>query len=260
MHPSEVIGLVPMAGRATRLAPLPFSKELFPVLLRGAARPKVVSHFLLERMRAAGIRRAFLVIRAGKWDIPAYYEDGIESVDMHLAYVTARLPYGPPFSLDAAYPFVRDSIVAMGFPDILFRPANAYEHLLAHLSATRADAVLGLFPLPDTLVDDMMELDHTGRVRRYYVKQRVPDLKTTWNVAVWTPRFTQFMHEYLRAYLESNEAPSSEFIIGPVFEAAVNAGLIVQTVELHDARFLDIGTPEGLQQLPAFLGTPGDAE
>jgi glucose-1-phosphate thymidylyltransferase len=259
MHPSDVVGLLPMAGRATRLAPLPFSKELFPVLLRGA-RPKAVSHFLLERMRGAGIRKAFLVIRAGKWDIPAYYGDGTELVDLHLAYVTARLPYGPPFSLDAAYPFVRNSIVAMGFPDILFSPANAYERVLAHLIATQADAVLGLFPLPDTLVDDMMELDQTGRVRRYYVKQRVPELKMTWNVAVWTPRFTQFMHEYLHDYLENNEAPCSEFITGRVFEAAVNAGLIVQTVELHDGRFLDIGTPEGLQQLPAFLGTPADAE
>jgi glucose-1-phosphate thymidylyltransferase len=149
----------------------------------------------------------------------------------------------------------------MGFPDILFRPANAYERVLAHLIATQADAVLGLFPLPDTLVDDMMELDHTGRVRRYYVKQRVPDLKKiTWNVAVWTPRFTQFMHEYLHAHLEHNEAPRTEFITGRVFEAAVNAGLNVQTVELHDGRYLDIGTPGGLQQLPAFLGMLADAE
>ncbi|WP_233744930.1 hypothetical protein [Leptodesmis sichuanensis] len=61
--PLEVIGLIPCAGQATRLAPLPLSKELYPVGLRslpdGKLRPKVVSHYLLEKMRLAGIRKAF---------------------------------------------------------------------------------------------------------------------------------------------------------------------------------------------------------
>jgi glucose-1-phosphate thymidylyltransferase len=259
MTPREVIGLVPMAGRATRLVPLPFSKELYPIVSDhggSGARPKVVSQFLLERMRLAGIRKAFLIIRDGKWDIPAYYNDGTELLDLHLAYVTARLPYGPPFSLDAAYPFVKDAIVALGFPDILFQPEDAFGRVLARQSATQADVVLGLFPLPEHLVDDMMELDDAGRVRRYFVKQRIPHLNTTWNVAVWTPEYTRFMHEFLRDYLRTNDAPRSEFIIGQVIEAAVDAGLVVQTVSLPNACFLDLGTPEGLSRLPAFLQEP----
>lgn len=258
MPQREVIGLVPMAGRATRLSPLPCSKELFPIAIPGAdgsVRPKAVSHFLLERMRLAGIRRALLVIREGKWDIPAYYKDGAEMLDLSLAYVVARLPHGPPFSLDTAYPFVQDAIVAMGFPDILFHPDDAFSHLIARQEATQADLVLGLFPLPEHLVDDMAELDESGRVRRYYIKQRVPHLSHSWMIAAWAPGFTQFMHEYLREHLQTNGAPSQEFGMAHVMHAAVEAGLLVQTVTFHDGRFLDIGTPQGLMQLPAFLAT-----
>ncbi len=45
----EIIGLIPAAGQATRLAPLPCSKELYPIgLERGGARPKVVCEYLLD--------------------------------------------------------------------------------------------------------------------------------------------------------------------------------------------------------------------
>ncbi len=255
----EVIGLVPMAGRATRLGPLPCSKELYPVAIQNGIRgnyPKVISHFLLERMRLAGIKQAFLIIRDGKWDIPAYFRDGAELLDLSLAYLIAQLPYGPPFSLDSAYPFVRDSIVAMGFPDIIFRPDDAYCRILARQAETQADMVLGLFHLPQPMVDDMVETDGRGRVTRYFMKQRMPNLTHTWNVAVWTPKFTEFMHDYLRHYLKSNDAPSSEYIFGHVIHAAVNAGLVVQSEFLLNAAYLDIGTPDRLAKIQDFFIQP----
>jgi len=77
----EVIGLIPAAGQAKRIAPMPMSKELFPIGFQiiddeQTARPKVVSHYLLEKFKYAGISKTFIVIRQGKWDIPAYFGDG----------------------------------------------------------------------------------------------------------------------------------------------------------------------------------------
>ena len=78
------------------LAPLPFSKELYPIGWRRGAdgnqqRPKVACHYLLEKMRRAEITKAYIVIREGKWDIPAYLRDG-SMLDMHLGYfVVGRL-------------------------------------------------------------------------------------------------------------------------------------------------------------------------
>ena len=57
----EVIGLLPAGGQAKRIAPLPFSKELYPIGFRRLdeddnLRTKVVSHYLLEKMRLAEIQ------------------------------------------------------------------------------------------------------------------------------------------------------------------------------------------------------------
>lgn len=37
-----------------------------------------------------------------------------------------RLPFGAPITLDQAYPFVHDKIIALGFPDIIFKPDDAF--------------------------------------------------------------------------------------------------------------------------------------
>jgi len=68
----EVIGLLPAGGKATRLAPLPCSKELYPVGFRAldegeSVRPKVVCHYLLEKMRLAGVIKVYIVLGKAKW-------------------------------------------------------------------------------------------------------------------------------------------------------------------------------------------------
>ena len=108
----EIVGLIPAAGRATRIAPLPCSKEIYPVGFKtdGAGNitvPKAVFHYLLDKMRLAGVTKTFIVLREGKWDIPAYLGDGT-SFNMNLAYLMLGLPYGVPYTIDQAYPFIKD--------------------------------------------------------------------------------------------------------------------------------------------------------
>src|SRR5215510_16410745 len=102
----NVIGLIPAGGHARRIEPLPCSKELFPIgfLHRHDEKhghPKVVCHYLLEKMRAAGITKAYIVLRQGKWDIPAYFGDG-SMLGMNLAYLMMGSSLGPPYTLDQA--------------------------------------------------------------------------------------------------------------------------------------------------------------
>ena len=253
MLSADVIGLIPCAGRATRIAPLPCSKELFPVGLRqlndGLLRPKVVSHYLLEQMREGGVRKAFLILRSGKWDIPQYYGNGA-MVGMDLGYLMMAKPYGPPYSLDAAYPFVRGSRVALGFPDILFEPRNAFARALERLATTRADLVLGLCRVGDTSISDMVEVDRVGRVRELVIKPDETRLKLGWVLAVWTSKFTEFMHEYLMlprvAAEQAGTALPAELTVGEVIQAAISEGLSTQSVTFPRQTYLDIGTPENL--------------
>ena len=123
----DVIGLMPAAGLSTRIGHLPCSKEVYPVGFQrvdkdGNLYPKVACHYLLEKMRFAGISKVYIVLRKGKWDIPSYLGDGA-MLNMQLAYLMMRLPFGTPYTIDQAYPFVKDSLVNP-FEEHLFRFLN----------------------------------------------------------------------------------------------------------------------------------------
>ena len=129
---------------------LPCSKELFPIGFGGSGKdhnliPKVVCHYLLEKMRLATITKAYIVIREGKWDIPAYFGNG-SALDMHLAYLMMGLPYGVPYTIDQAYHFVKDAVIAFGFPDMIFDADDAFVQLLSRHAVDDVDVVLGIFP------------------------------------------------------------------------------------------------------------------
>ena len=249
MDKREIVGLVPAGGQAARIAPLPCSKELFPVGFHSAdggsgLRAKVVAHYLLEKMRLAGITRTYIVLRPGKWDIPAYFGDGL-FLNMHLAYLMTRSPLGVPYTLDQAYPFVQDAIVAFGFPDILFQPDDAFIQLLARQRTNDADVLLGLFPTDLPEHEDLVDVDEKGRVREIVIKPQDTRLCYTWGIAVWTPTFSKFLHEYVSARQDPSPG-SRELTAGDVLQAAIENHLRVDAVPVSKEPYLDIGTPERL--------------
>jgi glucose-1-phosphate thymidylyltransferase len=246
MNPDEIIGLIPAAGEGTRLGPLPCSKELTPVglsRLEGALRPVPVCVPLLQNLRLAGVQSAFLVIREGKWDIPQYLGDG-SRFDMRLGYLLRGLPYGPPYTLDQAYPFIRESLIAFGFPDILIRPDNVYVRLREHWDGSEADVVLGLFPAYDSDTMDMVALDDQRRVIEFVIKPAHTTLTYAWINALWGPTFTEFLHGYLGRI----SVPSQELSVGHVIQAAIDHGVRVEGLPFPEGAYLDIGTPEHLAQ------------
>jgi glucose-1-phosphate thymidylyltransferase len=201
----------------------------------------VVGHYLLERFRAGGIRRIFMVLHESKRDIPRYFGTG-EIAGVNLAYLSIPGSRSVPETLDLAYPFVQDSLVALGFPDVIFQPVDAYARLVARQAATGADLVLGLFPAARFRTTDMVELAPDGRVLRVEVRPETTSLRFNWLIAVWSPVFTQFLHE--RVGEASPEA--GEFQIGAVVQAAVAGGLHVEGIELPEGSYRDIGTPAEL--------------
>lgn len=255
----EVVGLIPAAGQAKRLQPFPCSKELYPVGFAkdketGMPRPKVAAQYLLEKFQAAGISKTFIVIREGKWDIPNYFREG-QGVGQSLAYLVIPGSLGPPDTLDRAYPFIASHRIAFGFPDILFGPHDAYRQLIAQQERTGADVVLGLHLIVDTRVWDMVAADKDGWVREIVMKPPSTSLTFGWCFAVWTPVFSEFLHNFLRAdetkrnlSLLANSAndPGEDLAVGVVFQAALKAGLPVQSVSFPHDSYLDIGTPENL--------------
>ena len=245
----EVIGLIPAGGHAKRISPLPCSKELYPIGFWNQhgekhRHPRVVCDYLLGEMRAAGITRAYIVLRQGKWDIPCYFQDG-HMVEIHLAYLMASVPYGVPYTVDQAYPFVQDERVAFGFPDILFQSDNVFAHLLTQQETREADVILGLFPADRPAKVDMVDLDEDGRVQQITIRPLESSLRYTWGIAVWRPTFTRFMHEYLMKR-KKPDAADPELCMGDLFQAAIDKGLIIEGLAISNRPYIDIGTPEDL--------------
>jgi glucose-1-phosphate thymidylyltransferase len=195
-------------------------------------------------MKRAGVNKAYIVIREGKWDIPAYFRSGA-IVDMSISYLVLTVPFGAPFTLDEAYPFVRTSIVAFGFPDMLCRPDDLFVQLRSKLTSSSSDVLLGLFPAKEPEKVDMVDLERKGRVGGIVVKPATTSLRYTWGVALWRPEFTEFLHDYLGGR-KANAAARSELSVGDVVQAAIDAGLRVEGIPVSKSPYLDIGTPEGL--------------
>ena len=115
--------------------------------------------------------------------------------------------------------------------------------------------MLGLHLIVDTRVWDMVAADKDGWVREIVMKPPSTSLTFGWCFAVWTPVFSEFLHNFLRAdetkrnlSLLANTAndPGGDLAVGVVFQAALKAGLPVQSVTFPHDSYLDIGTPENL--------------
>lgn len=259
MNPRTVVGLVPAAGRAKRLGDLPCSKEIFPVGFEpggdGEPRPRPVVHGLLRGLAAAGVERAVVVLRDGKWDVPARLGDGA-ALGLDLAYLVVGETRSVPETLDRARGWLGGHDVALGFPDILLEPGDAWSRLLAFHRESSADVSLGLFPTEQSWKADMVQVDADGRLREIVIKDPTCRFRHTWSIAVWTPAFTDHLHEFVvRAAASANDGfdgSIAEPYVGDVLRSALDAGLDIRGLPFEDGRFLDVGTPADLRR--AVLG------
>ncbi|MDR7481072.1 MAG: sugar phosphate nucleotidyltransferase [Armatimonadota bacterium] len=246
--------MIPAAGRATRLGPLPFSKPLFPIRVTsgrpGAPAVTVVGAHLLARMRQAGIGKAYVLVARGQWDMASYFGDGT-AAGVRLAYIAVDATPSTVHTLDRAHPFVEGVPVALGFPDILFRPPDLYSRIIAHQQVTGADVVLAVLPTDRPQRMDMVDLDAQGTVRDIVIKPQHTTLRFTWTAAVWTPAFTRFLHAFLARAgpddaVTHGQWEGRELFVGDVIRAALREGMRVEGVTFPEGATLDIGTPEDL--------------
>jgi glucose-1-phosphate thymidylyltransferase len=202
-------------------------------------------------MQLAGAPSAYIVIRDGKWDIPAYLGDG-SRLGISIAYLMMNAPFGVPFTMDQAYSFLKNAVVLFGFPDVLFFPVDGFKTMLQRQQETRADIVLGLFEAPEPGKVDMVQLNEEGHIVGIEIKNPESKARYCWINAVWTPAFTEYLHRFVKNDLETRQQqgtsadPNAEIQIGAVLANAIQAGLSAVPVIFEHGHFLDIGTPADL--------------
>ena len=258
----KIVGLIPAAGTAERISPLPCSKEIYPIGFDNSPvneimRSKVVCEYLIESMQQVDVSKIYVIIRKGKWDILNYLGSG-NWMEMNFAYLIMDLPFGVPFTIDQAYHFAKDDIIVFGFPDIIFKPADAFKRLLDRQRLEKSDVVVGLFRAPQPYnTQHMVKIDSGGQVCGFEIGPSQTKLRKTWIIAVWNKNFTQFLHEYVS--MESSRIKKSntlnidpiaeEISMTQVFEAALHKGLKIDSVTFEGGSFLDIGSFDNLERI-----------
>jgi len=244
-----IVGLIPAAGQGERVAPLPGSKELFPIGFhtvteqdKSVVRPKVVSQYLLESMMLCGVKKVYMIINRSKCDILRYYGNG-SKFGMNISYLVVDRLLGMPYTLNQAYPWLTKETVVFGMPDTIFTPKEAYVPLLERHWDSRSDVTLGLFKTTQPERFGMVTLGKNDMILN--VRDKTVDIDSIymWGIACWSPRFTSFMAEWLKSAPDSG----AEVVLSRIFQSAIHAGLSVEGFRFDDGEYIDIGTPLDLK-------------
>lgn len=274
MTSTNLVGLVPAAGRGTRMAPLRYPKELLPIVYEpaeGGARLRPVAEYALESLAGAGVTSAILVVAPWKLEVVSYIGDG-RHLGVDVAYLFQEEARGLACALDLAHGWTRGRDVVFVMPDTIFTPSDALSRLRGVYERTGADLALAVFPTPDAhrLGPVVVRGD---RVHRVFDKPAEPPVMNTWGAAIWGDAFARLLHEELRrdigdigrgavngavngtldgmvngAVNGAAGGPAGEPVLGHYFDLAVRNGLRVRAVEFPGGTFQDVGTPFGVRR------------
>ena len=250
----DIWGIIPAAGRGSRMQPLAFSKELLPVGTRfqetGSSlqeRPKAISEYLLERMVAGGATRLCLVISPGKSDILEYY--GASYQDVPIVYVVQPSPAGLCDALFRAAPLVgAEDEILIGLPDTLWYPRDGF--------ALLPTGTLGflLFPVAHPEFFDAVVLDVHGNVMQIEVKSPHAASSLIWGAVRMPSVVYQALHHLWQAPARGDE------YLGTLINAWLDAGGVAKGVAAGQ-QYVDTGTPHGYREALRLLDArAGDAD
>jgi glucose-1-phosphate thymidylyltransferase len=222
-----IIGVVPAAGLATRLQPLPCSKELLQVGGRA------LIDLLVERMRAGGAGEIRVVTRPDKHDLIG-----------HAIAQGAAIVLGEPQNVSESVLLgvtgaASGDVALVGFPDTLWEPLDGFARLVP-LVEGGADLALGLFHGDEPERYDVVVLDADGRVRDIETKVPEPSSDLIWGC--FAVRVGA-----LEGLADAPE-PSVHFL------RLVRAGRVASAF-LSDG-FVDIGTREAMARSGAVAPMP----
>lgn len=244
-----MLGIIPAAGRGSRIQPLGFSKELLPVGSRRdglGERPRAVSEYLVQRMIAGGADKLCFVIGPGKSDILEYYGGGYGEIPA--IFVVQPEPAGLCDAIFQAVSLVQpDEPVLIGLPDTVWYPADGFcdlpDDLLSFL----------LFPVDRPEFFDAVVLDESGTVREIQVKQQGAQSNWIWGAFKMPGCVLRDLYALWRAREREDE------YFGTLVNAFLAAGGRAIGVKAGTA-YVDVGTFDGYRAAINLLTQMAEGE
>jgi glucose-1-phosphate thymidylyltransferase len=234
-------GIVPAAGRGSRIQPLAFSKELLPVGSRRdgeSERPCAVSEYLIERLILGGADKICFVISPGKSDILEYFGDHYDTAQ--LAYVVQPAASGLCDAVFKASTVLGErEDVLVGLPDTVWFPKAALKAL------PDADLSFLLFPVEHPEFFDAVELDGDA-VRHIKVKQENATSKWIWGA------FRMSASGFRDLHLLWKQRNCRDEYFGTLVNAYLDSGGRGLGIKAGEA-YVDVGTVNGYRTAMALL-------
>lgn len=239
-------GVIPAAGKGSRIQPLAFSKELLPVgaqVQNGHSRPRAVSDYLVERLVLGGAKRLCFVIAPAKCDIIEYY--GGEAHGVPICYCVQPEPSGLCDAIFRARAVVEESEnVLIGLPDTVWFPPDA----LCSLPDDQLSFLL--FPVEHPELFDAVLIDQFGQVTEIHVKAQRPGSHWIWG-AVKMPG--SIFHDLFDLWQQRRDE-----YLGTLINAWIAAGGSARGVRAGHS-YLDVGAMDGYLEAVRTLANPAYA-
>ena len=237
-------GIVPAAGRGTRIQPLAFSKELLPVGTRidsGTEHPRAVSEYLVERFLAANVERICFVISPGKTDIVQYF--GGEIGTASICYAVQQQPQGLCDALFSALPFIDPADqVLIGLPDTVWFPTTGF------CALPDDELSFLLFPVARPELFDVVITNEYGSVQEIQVKQQNYGSKWVWGAFKLSGAIFDELH---RLWIERHK---KDEYIGTLVNAYLARG--GRALGIHGGEvYVDVGTLHGYREAVRVLSS-----
>lgn len=230
-------GIIPAAGKGSRIQPLAFSKELLPMAARdheNRVHTRAVSDYLVERLVLGGATRLCFVISPLKSDILEYYGGCAHSASV--CYAVQPSPEGLCDAIFRALPFIdAGAHVLVGLPDTIWYPADALYHLPDN------ELSFLLFPVERPEHFDAVVLDDFDRVTAIQVKQKSASSCWIWG-AFKLP--ATLLRELFDLWVERNR---SDEYIGTLVNAWIARGGVARGVR-GGSSYMDVGSIAGYLQ------------
>ena len=244
----QIVGIIPAAGKGSRLAPYPCPKELYPIgyqdiLIDGKMqkRPKVISQYLVENMVAAGANKLFIILGENKHEIMQYYGDG-RRFGIDISYLYQEKLNGMPFAVNLTHSWLNGETILFGMPDTIIEPKDAFSQLLEFHNTQASDLTLGLFSTDNPAKFGMVELNGENQVKMIIDKPASTSLKYMCGCASWSEPFSSMLNTYMSTLTSLDQ----EVVLGDVFSFALRENINVNGLVFDQGQYIDIGTVDEL--------------
>jgi UDP-N-acetylglucosamine diphosphorylase / glucose-1-phosphate thymidylyltransferase / UDP-N-acetylgalactosamine diphosphorylase / glucosamine-1-phosphate N-acetyltransferase / galactosamine-1-phosphate N-acetyltransferase len=238
-------GLIPAAGRGTRLEPvtLAIPKEL---LIIGS---KAVIEYVITSMKTVGITDITIIVGWRKHAILDYLGSG-ERLGVKLTYVVQDNRDGLAKAVLAGEHLSDHEHFLVVLGDNFFYPSTFLEEILAFHKKKKADATIGVAEVKDPTRHGIIKPGENDRIITLVEKPKPQDAPSTLGcIGIYL-----FSPEIFKAIQKTKPGVNGEYQLTDAIKIMIDDGYNVCYKKIN-GRHIDIGTMDDLKEANRFLSS-----